>query len=96
MTQIAEIQGEARIEDSQEQIQTVKSLLDENENLAVLIERQGDTVRFALMPTYDEETVRFVEEARREHARSKAAGSTREDAIADFNKAADEIRRTIG
>lgn len=69
----------------------ITDLLTGDDDVSVVLERHGDTVRFAAMRTYDKDSIRILREARQEHAKRKAEGYSREDAFADLESVLEEI-----
>lgn len=70
--------------DVQQKPQLITDLLLKDEQVSIIIERQGDQIRFAYMKTYRQDTRRIVREARQECIELLNRGYTREQAIEDF------------
>ncbi len=81
------------LEDIKAHPEIITDLLAGDDNVSVVLEKHGDTVRFAAMRSYDGDSVRLLEEARVESGRRKALGYSREDAFADLETVLDEVER---
>lgn len=77
------------LEDGKEMIM---GLLSGEDDISVIVEKHGATVRVAVMRSYDPETTRILEEAREDYRQHKARGYSREDAFADLEAVQDELR----
>ncbi len=62
----------------------VVDLLSGDEDVSVVLQKRGDTVRLGAMKTYSKEAVRIAAKARAEYAEMKRQGYSREDAVADL------------
>ncbi len=63
-----------------------------NQDVSIILEKRGNTIRFAFLRTYDQETVRILKEAREEYALKKEQGYNREQAFQDFMEVQQEIK----
>jgi len=59
------------------------------------LKKKGDKVQFAYLKTYDDETVRILEEAKKEYAGMKQKGYTREQAFEDFSEGQKQIDKHL-
>ena len=62
----------------------ITQLLLKEGKVSLVLEKDGELIRYAYLPTYDEETNRILEEAEKEHARKKQRGYSREEANSRF------------
>ena len=81
------------LEDVKAHPEIITDLLSGDEDVSVVLEKHGDTVRFAAMRTYDRDSVRILEEARADYRRRKARGYSREEAFADLETVLDEVEK---
>jgi hypothetical protein len=72
------------LEDLKAHPEIITDLLSCDDDVSVVLDKRGDTVRSGTMRTYPEEAVRIVERARAEHAELKRRGYDREGALEDF------------
>lgn len=93
MAQRSEKLRDLPLEDVKAHPEIITDLLSGDEDVSVVLEKHGDTVRFAAMRTYDRDSVRILEEARADHRRRKARGYSREEAFADLEAVLDEVDR---
>ncbi len=79
---------ELPFEDLQARPEIITDLLSttDTDEVAVLLRRSGNTVRFAATKTYTKEATRLLADARAEYLEKKRQGYSREDAIADFER----------
>jgi len=75
------------LDDLREHPHLVTDVLLRDEDVSLLLERRGDTVRLACLRRYDRETTRVLAEAKNEHARKVKEGYTRDQAFADLREA---------
>jgi hypothetical protein len=73
----------------------ITGLLFKEEDVSIILNKQGNTVYFAYTRTYDKKTTRLLKEAKREHAQKKAEGYSRIQAFDDFTDALNEINKQI-
>ncbi len=72
------------LEDLRAHPEMVMDLLSGDEDVSVVLQKRGDTVRLGAMKSYSKEAVRIAAEARSEYAEMKRQGYGREDAVADL------------
>ncbi len=92
MEQIAEKFQDILLDDLRGHPELITNMLFNDQDVSIILEKRGNTVRFAYLRTYDKETTRILEEARREYAQKKQEGYTREQAFQDFLDAQEEIQ----
>jgi len=73
----------------------ITGILFKDQDISVVLEKHGDTVRLAHMRSYDNKTTRILTEAKRKHDRKKQEGYTREQAFNDFLEVQEEITNQI-
>ena len=93
MAQRSEKLREFPLEDVKAHPEIITDLLSGDDDVSVVLEKHGDTVRFAAMRTYDRDSVRILQEARADYRRRKARGYSREEAFADLEAVLDEVER---
>ena len=93
MAQRSEKLRDLPLEDVRAHPEIITDLLAGDEDVSVVLEKHGDTVRFAAMRTYDRESVRILERARAKQLQRKAQGYTREEAFADLEGVLDELEK---
>lgn len=74
----------------------VKNVLAQNDEIALMLRRQGDHVFVYYKKMYDKEVNEILEEARQEYQRKKKKGYDREQAFEDFFSAQQEIEKFLG
>jgi len=82
-------------DDFKNQLQIVVDALAENNNVSIMLQRQGDQVFVFYKKRYSDEVNEILEESKREHQRRKKAGYSREQAFEDFMKAQEEISKSL-
>ncbi len=93
MPQKSEKLRDLPLEDVQAHPEIITDLLSSDDNISVVLEKHGNTVRFAAMRTYDRESVKILVEARAEHLQQEAQGYSREEAFADLESVLEEIEK---
>lgn len=93
MTHRSEKLRDLRLEDVKANPELITDLLSGDDDVSVVLEKHGDTVRFAAMRTYDKDTVRILGQARREHRQRQAQGYSRDDAFKDLESVVGEIKK---
>lgn len=73
----------------------IRQLLLKEEKVSLVLEKDGEVIRLAYLPTYDEETNRILEEAEKEHVRKKQQGYSREEAIQGFLEVQEAISKQL-
>ncbi len=73
----------------------ITDILFDDDDLSLILEKRGKTVRFAYLRRYDADTTQVLEKARREYAQKAREGYTREEAALDFLEAQEEIHHHI-
>ncbi len=94
MAQRSEELRDLPLEDVRAHPEIITDLLSGDDGVSVVLEKHGDTVRFAAMRTYDKDSVRIFEVARQDYRRRKARGYSREEAFADLEAVLDEVEKT--
>jgi hypothetical protein len=83
------------LEDIKKNPEIIAGLLFKDSDVSVILEKQGDRVRFSYLKTYSKDAVRILEEAKKEYEEAEKKGYTREEAFEDFTEARDEISRYL-
>ena len=91
MAQRSEKLKDLPLEDVQAHPEIITDLLSGDDDVSVVLEKHGTTVRFAAMRTYDRDSTRTLEEARANLLHRKAQGYSREDAFADLESVLEEL-----
>ncbi len=91
MIQRSEKLQDVSLEDITAHPEMITNLLSGEDDVSVVLEKHGNTVRFAAMRTYDKDSLRILEQARAQYRRRKARGYTRQDAFTDLEGVLDEI-----
>ncbi len=86
MKQRSEELRDVALEDLKAHPEMVTDLLSGDEDVSVVLQKRGGTVRFGAMKTYSNETRRIAAEARAEYAEMKRQGYGRKDAVADLER----------
>ena len=71
----------------------ILNLLSGDDDVSMVVEKHGDTVRVATMQRYDNDTKRILAEAREEYRQRKEQGYSREEAFSDIKAVQAELRR---
>lgn len=93
MAQRSEKLRDLPLEDVKAHPEITTDLLSGDDDVSVVLEKHGDTVRFAAMRSYDRDSVRMLEEARADYRRRKARGYSREEAFADLEAVLGEVEK---
>lgn len=93
MAQRSEKLRDVSLEDVRAHPEMITDLLSGEDDVSVVLEKHGNTVRFAAMRTYDSDSVRILEEARAEYRERKAEGYSREEAFADLEAVLHEVEK---
>ncbi len=93
MAQRSEKLRDLPLEDVKAHPEIITDLLSGDDDVSVVLEKHGETVRFAAMRTYDRDSVRILEEARAEYRRREGRGYSREQAFADLENVLDEVEK---
>jgi hypothetical protein len=80
-------------EDIKAHPEIITDILSSDDSVSVILERRGDTVRFAAMRSYDSDAHRILEKARENHRQRESLGYTRDDAFADLEAVQSELKR---
>jgi hypothetical protein len=91
MEQITDKFQSVIIEDIRKNPDVIMGILLNESDLSLLIEKRGNTVRYAYIRTYSNDSRRVLEEAKREYMLKKKKGYSREDAFKDLTEALEEI-----
>ncbi len=83
------------LEDIRKNPELITGLLFKDQDVSVILEKRGNKVQFAYLKTYDKETVRILEEAKKEYKKIKEKGYTREQALKDFTDARKEMNEYL-
>jgi len=92
MEQISEKLRSIPLEHVKAHPEIITDLLSTEDNLSVVLEKHGNTVRLAAMRVYDKDATRILQEARREYLQKKEKGYSREQAFADLEAVQEEIQ----
>ena len=79
------------IEDIRKNPDLIMGILLNNDDLSLILEKKGNTVRYAYLRTYSNDSIRILEEAEKEYIQKKKKGYNREEAFKDLTEALDEI-----
>ena len=86
MRQRSEELRDVALEDLKAHPEMITDLLSGEEDVSVVLQKRGDTVRLGAMKTYSKEVRRIAAEARAEYAEMKRRGYGRKDAVADLER----------
>ncbi len=95
MEQISEKSQYLSVEEIKKNPELITQLLFKDQDVSVILEKRGNKVRYVYLKTYDKESIRILEEAKKEHKRLKEKGYTREQAGKDFSEAQAEIDKYL-
>ena len=73
----------------------LNDLLPSSEDVSIVLEKQGDQIRYSLLKVYRPESLRILHEAKEEYNAKVAGGYSREDAFQDLAAARDEIEQNL-
>ncbi len=91
MEQLSEKSQYMSVEDIRNNPGLIAELLLKNREVSIIFERRGNKVRYAYLKTYDKESIRILEEAKKELKRFKERGYAREQAFEDFERVREDI-----
>lgn len=94
MAQRSEKLRDVSLEDVKAHPEMITDLLSGDDDVSVVLEKHGNTVRFAAMRTYDKDSIRILEQARAKYAARKAQGYSRDEAFADLESVLGEIEKS--
>jgi hypothetical protein len=95
---VEQITGEYQdisIEEMKKRPEIVVDWLLKDDEVSVIFEKQGQKIRFAYLRKYDSETMRILEDAKKEYLQKKKKGYSREQAFQDFIDAQQEISQQL-
>jgi hypothetical protein len=95
---IEQITGEYQdlsIEEVKKRPEIVTDWLMMDDDVSIILEKRGQRIRFAYLKRYESETMRILDEAKREYAQKKKKGYRREEAFQDFIDAQQEISQQL-
>ena len=92
MEQLLEKSQHIAVDDIRNHPELIAKLFLEDRDVSVIFEKRGNKVRYAYLKTYDNESIRILQEAKDEHKMIKEKGYTREQAFKDFYEAREEIK----
>lgn len=95
MAQPAEQFHDILLDDIKGHPELITDILFDDEDLSLILEKRGKTVRFAYLRRYDKETTRMLAEAKQEYTQKAQEGYTREQAARDFLDAQEEIHQQL-
>jgi len=95
MEQIAEKFQNIVLEDLKVHPELITGMLFSEDDVSLILEKRGQTVRYAYLRRYDKDSRRILEEARTEYAEKKKQGYTREQAFQDLLEAQAEIQTQL-
>lgn len=84
MAQRPEILRDVPLSDLKAHPEMVVDLLSGDEDISVVLQKRGETVRLGALKTYSKEVLRIAAEARAEYTEMKRRGYGREDAVRDL------------
>ena len=90
MTQLRQQSQQVSIEAIKKNPELIVQLLLQDQDVSLLFEKRGNQVRYAYLKTYDEESVRILQEAKTEYEQLNKTGYTREQALKEFEEAQEE------
>ena len=73
----------------------IAELLLKERDVSLIFEKRGDIVSYAYLKTYDEDSIRILHEAKKEHEECKRKGYDRDKAFGDLEEAQRAIRENI-
>ncbi len=79
------------IEEMKNRPEIVTDWLLNDDDVSVIFEKRGQRIRFAYLRKYNSETMRILDDAKKEYALKKRKGYDREQAFQDFIDAQQEI-----
>ena len=95
---VEQITGEYQdisIEEIKSHPEIVTDWLLNDDEVSLIFEKRGQKIRFAYLRKYDGETMRILEEAKREYTQKKQEGYNREQAFQDLIDAQQEINQQL-
>ncbi len=95
MEQLAEHSKYISVDDIRNKPELIAGLFLEDRDVSVIIEKRGNKVRYAYLKTYDNESIRILEEAKNEHREIRKKGYNRQQASVDFEDARNEISKYL-
>ncbi len=95
MEQLLEKSQYILLEDIKRNPEVITQFLFKDIDVSILLEKQGDKVRFSYLKTYSREAVRILEEAKKEYKEIEENGYTSEQAFEDFTEARKEINKYL-
>ncbi len=95
MAQRPEILRDVPLEDLKAHPELVVDLLSGDEDVSVVLQKRGETVRLGALKSYSREAVRIATEARAEFAEMKRQGYSHEDAVADLEVFRRELSKRV-
>ncbi len=81
--------------DIQQHPRRVIELLAQEQEMVILIKREGDDITICSYPVYRQEVNDILDEAMVEHQSKKQRGYTREQAFQDFRESQEDISKYL-
>jgi hypothetical protein len=91
MEHVAENFQNIVLEDLKEHPELITEILCNDQDVSLILEKRGHTVRYAYLRIYDQESRRILEEAKTEYLQKKQQGYSREQAFKDLLAVEEEI-----
>lgn len=83
------------IEEIKNRPELVIDWLLKDDEVSVIFEKRGQRIRYAYLRKYDSETMRILDDAKREYLKKKKNGYSWEQAFQDFIAAQQEISQQL-
>lgn len=91
MVQVLEKPQTLLLKDIKQNPELITDILFKYKNVSLILEKQGEQVRLVYLKSYNDETIKLLEEIKQDHAIAKQQGYTSEQAFRDLMDA----RKTI-
>jgi len=79
------------LEDIRNNPELIMEILFNDKDISLILEKRGNTVRYAYLRTYSNDSRRILDAAKDEYIQKKKKGYNREEAFKDLTEALEEI-----
>lgn len=93
--QLSEPLKSISVEEVRKKPELITELFLDKKDVSLVLEKHGDTVRYAYIRVYDDESHRILTKAKKEFARKQEQGYSREEAVQEFLEVQAAIRRQL-
>jgi len=83
------------VDDIKKNPNLIAQILLKDHDVSVIFEKRGRNVKYSYLKIHDQESLRLLDEAKKEHKKLKENGYNREQAFEDFEQARKNINNYL-